>query len=402
MTPTVLMGADVTTTDPLFDDLDLDTLHRRPGGKWQHVAPDVIAAWVADMDFPIPPAVADALAAAARDDLGYPPWLLTGSPLRAAFADRMARRHAWHPAATEVREHTDVLNALQVVLHLATSRGDGVAIQTPSYPPFLATLDEMGRPRVDAPFRRTDTGWEPDVGTLADAVAAHRPKVLLLVNPHNPVGHVYTREELVEIADVARRHDLLVVSDEIHAELVYAPHRHVPFASIGSDAAARTVTLTSASKSFNLAGLRCAVAHYGPQRLLAAVDAQPGDLHGAVSVLGVVGTLAAWRDGDDWQRRLQQVLERNRQRVAAAVAGWSATLPADPPPQATYLYWFDAARLGADCDDPVADVLARARVRLDGGVPFGPGAGHRLRLNFATGAAVLDEMLARLGKLAAG
>ena len=384
--------------DTLFDDLHLDELRRRPGVKWQRVDPHVLPAWVADMDFAVPPVVADAIEhTVRRGDLGYPSWQ-DGNPLRTAFADRMQERYGWTVSADDVREHTDLLQALQLVLHLATNPGDAVALQTPNYPPFLATLETMGRRGVGSPWIRTTAGWVPDIAGLADAVAAHDCRVLLLVNPHNPTGRVLTRAELIEIAAIARRHDLLVISDEIHAELTYEPHRHIPFASLHEDAAARTVTLTSATKAFNLAGLRCSVAHYGSEQLLAMRDSQPPDLYGTVSTLGVAGTLAAWRHGAEWQDRLLRVLDRNRRRVAEALA----SLTGDdhcPMPEATYLYWFEADVLGVG-DEPVDEVLARARVLLDGGAHFGPGGQHYLRLNFATSAPLLEEILTRLASVA--
>lgn len=187
-------------------------------------------------------------------------------------------------------------------------------------------------------------------------------------------------------------------SDEIHAELTYEPHRHIPFASLHEDAAARTVTLTSATKAFNLAGLRCAVAHYGSERLLALRDSQPPDLYGTVSTLGVAGTLAAWRHGAEWQHRLLRVLDRNRRRVAEALASFTGD-DRCPMPEAIYLYWFDADVLGVG-DEPIDEVLARARVLLDGGAGLGPDGQRYLRLNFATSAPLLEEILTRLASLA--
>jgi cystathionine beta-lyase len=381
--------------DPLFDELTVEDLRRRPGVKW-HVAPDVIPASVADMDFPVAPVIADAIEhRVRRGDLGYPCWDEV-HPLRVAFADRMRERHGWSVDPAHVREHTDVVQGVQVLLHLGTAPGDAVAVHGPTYPPFHHTVGAMGRKRVDVPFLRTQTGWSANTAGLADAVAAHACRALLLVNPHNPTGRVLTRDELTEIAAIARRRDLLVISDEIHAELAFAPHRHVPFASLDGDTAARTVTLTSASKAFNLAGLRCSVAHIGPQRLLALRDAEPAELYGAVSTLGVVAAVAAWRHGADWQQRLLRVLDRNRRRVAAAVASW--TSEPDPMPEATYVYWFGADALGLG-DDPLTEVLARARVQLAGGLVFGEDGRRYLRLNYATGAAVLEDVLGRLGGL---
>jgi cystathionine beta-lyase len=383
--------------DPLFDDLSIEDLRRRPGSKWR-VDPDVLPAWVADMDFPVAPVIADAIEhVVRRGDLGYPRWE-DGHPLRAALADRMRERYGWEIDVADVREHTDVVQAVQVLLHLGTAPGDAVAVHTPTYPPFHHTVGAMGRKRVDVPFLRTPAGWDANTAGLADAVAAHDCRALLLVNPHNPTGRVLTRDELTGIAAIARRHDLLVISDEIHAELAFPPHEHVPFASLDADAAARTVTLTSASKAFNLAGLRCSVAHFGPGRLLALRDAEPTALYGAVSTLAVVAAVAAWRQGDEWQERLLRVLDRNRRMVAEAVASWAPADP-DPMPEATYLYWFAADPLGLG-DDPGSEVLARARVLLSAGPIFGAEGRRYLRLNYATGAAVLREVLDRIRSLA--
>ncbi|AEA22580.1 Cystathionine beta-lyase [Pseudonocardia dioxanivorans CB1190] len=385
------------TSDPLFDDLDLADVARRPGIKWRAAGAGVVAAWVADMDFAPPAEVTDAIVDVVRaGDLGYPEWLTTGTPLRAAFADRMADRFGWTFPADEVREHTDLIQGLQLVLHLGSSPGDGVAVHTPGYPPFLATIEAMARKRFDVPFRLTEHGWDPNLPALDEIARSCR--VLVLVNPHNPTGRVLTCDELTEIAAIARRHDLLVVSDEIHAELVHDPYEHVPFASLGADAAARTVTLTSASKAFNLAGLHCAVGHWGPPTLRGVRDAHPSSLFGEVSSLSVAATLAAWAHGDDWQRRLRVVLRRNRDRVATWLAGLGGD---DPVPEATYLYWFDAALLGLTGPDPVADARRDAGVRLEGGPGFGTGSSGRLRLNFATAAPILDEIQRRLEALRA-
>jgi cysteine-S-conjugate beta-lyase len=381
---------------PGFDDLDIERLRAQPGIKWTTCEPDVLPAWVADMDYPLAPVVVEALRQLIENgDLGYPDWP-DGSPLRPAFAARMRTRHAWAAEPDRVREHTHIIQALQIVLDLATTDGDAIAVQMPAYPPFLAALAAMRRRVLPLSWVDTPQGWRLDLSTLADAAARGQCRVLLLVNPHNPTGRVLTEAELDELAGIARRHGLLVISDEVHAELVYPPHRHTPFAALSPDAAACTVTLTSAAKAFNLAALRCAVAHYGPPALLARRDARPPDLYGGVSTLGVAATLAAWRDGDAWQADLLTVLARNRNRVVEHVA---AHLPGvgHHPPEGTYLAWLDvrALRLGEPAQDRV---LRRGRVRLQGGAGFGDGADGFLRLNFATSAGLLEDILAGLGR----
>jgi cystathionine beta-lyase len=377
---------------PGFDDLDLDQLSHRTGVKWARaVAADSLPAWVADMDFPVAPAIRRCLVdLVERSDLGYPNWM-GGTPLRAEFARRMSQRYGWHVDPDSVREQTDLIQALQLILRLRTNAGDAVAVQTPNYPPFLATVRAMGLQTVEFPFVEADDGWIPDFDAFDRALQRHRPKVLVLVNPHNPTGRVLTHAELALVAELAEQFDLLVISDEIHAELIYAPHRHIPFASLSADAAVRTVTITSASKSFNIAGLRCAVAHFGPQSLLTRRDAEPPDLYGAVSAPGVVATLAAWQHGQDWQDTLLRVLDRNRRHVHSVV---TAALPAvrHHPPQATYLSWLDVSTLGIE--EPVDHIRRRGHVMVDGGTSFGPAGGQYLRINFATSASILDRVLA--------
>ncbi|MEU5842243.1 aminotransferase class I/II-fold pyridoxal phosphate-dependent enzyme [Rhodococcus sp. NPDC047139] len=374
-----------------FDDLDFDALSARSGAKWARAVADGLApAWVADMDFPVAPPIADALRDLVdRSDLGYPDWF-HGTPLREEFANRMRMRYGWEPDPGAVREQTDLIQALQLVLHLSTTRGDAVAIQTPNYPPFLASLRRMGLQQVDFPLVDRGEGWALDFETFVPLVARRRPRVLVLVNPHNPTGRVYTREELERIAEIAERYDMLVVSDEIHAELTYEPHRHIPFASLGPEVAARTVTLTSASKAFNLAGLRCAVVHYGPAFLLRRRDAEPFDLYGTVSVPGVIATLAAWREGDAWQQDLLRVLDRNRRHVDEVLR---ERIPAlrHHMPQGTYLTWVNTGPLGID--DPVSAVRDRGRILVDGGVRFGSAARNFVRINFATSRTILDRIL---------
>lgn len=376
---------------PGFDDLRLTELSARKGVKWARaVAAQAIPAWVADMDFLLAAEIRDAVTDVVRTgDVGYPNWL-QGTPLREEFARRMSLRYGWEPDPESVREHTDLIAALQLILRLATQPGDAVAIQTPNYPPFLATVASMGLRTVPFAYRDTPTGWQLDFAEFERLLRQQRPAVLILVNPHNPTGRVHTRAELERIAELAEEFGTLVISDEIHAELVYAPHQHVPFASLGPATAARTVTLTSASKSFNLAGFRCAVSHFGPQELLARRDSEPPDLYGTVSVPGVVATLAAWRHGDRWQRELLDVLDRNRRRVHDALTTALPTV-GHHLPEGTYLSWLDVSATGLE--DPVAVVRRDGHVLVDGGEAFGPDSRAFIRVNFATSQAVLDRVL---------
>lgn len=384
----------------MLDDLDLNhldlaTLTKRPGLKWAvATARGALPAWVADMDFPIAEPIRAALVEAVHSDLGYPAWEeggQTDNPLIEAFVDRMGARYGYALQPGHVRVFTELIQALQAVLHVATRPGDAVAMHLPAYPPFVQTLEAMGRRLVPIPMVDTEAGWSFDADRFAADAAQYGCRALILVNPHNPTGRVFTRDELGALAEVVQRRDLLVIADEIHAELAYEPHRHVPFATLAADLAARTVTLTSASKAFNLAGLRCSVADVAPDSVRAALDALPPLLLGQPSSLAVFGTLAAWRHGEPWLTEVRALLDRNRRLVAQAL----------PPgvrhhlPEATYLAWLDWRALGLG-DDPAAALLARDKVMLSSGPDFGPGGQGYARLNFATSEAVLTEILRRL------
>jgi bifunctional pyridoxal-dependent enzyme with beta-cystathionase and maltose regulon repressor activities len=392
----VLSARIPSAVDPVpdFDDVPLGWLRQKRGVKWHRPGPDLLPAWVADMDFPIAPAIQQAiLAAVTRGDLGYPGW--PAHPLAQPFAQRMSRRYGWSPDPGFVRGVTDLIQAVQIVLTLATSPGDGVVVHTPNYPPFLETVRRMNRVLIPAPLEPGDAaGWSWDHDRLERDVARSRPTVVLLVNPHNPTGRVFTRPELTRIAELAERHEMLVISDEIHAELVHAPNVHIPFASLdpATATAARTVTVTSATKAFNIAGLRVAVAHVGSERLRAAWDRQPPDLFGAPNVLGVEATLAAWSHGDAWLTALNRHLLARRDQVIARLGGTPLRVR---PPEAGYLAWLDCRDAGTPID-PAAWFREHTSVELSSGPDFGPGNEHRARLNFATTGPMLDVILDRM------
>lgn len=373
-------------------DPDIDWLMGKKGVKWGRPGRDVLSAWVADMDFQIAPGIRRAIEQAlARGDLGYPDW--PENPLAEPFARRMQERYGWSAAPGWVRSTTDLIQGLQAVLWLATRRGDPVVMQTPNYPPFLATVETMERTLIELPMQRTATGWDWDLERLEERVRITPPRVLVLVNPHNPTGHVLDGDQLAAIADFAVRHDLIVVSDEIHADLTYPPHVHTPLASLGDEIARRTVTLTSATKSHNIAGLRTAVAHLGPSELRAVWDRLPPDLLGAVNVVGVEATLAAWNDTTGWLESLLDHLDRQRARISRRL--YEMTGVTWHPPMATYLAWLDCTRTALG-HNPASTIRQRARVQLSEGSEFGPGGAHHVRLNFATSTHILDTILDRI------
>ena len=386
------------TRDP-FAHVDVDRLRNGFGLKWGSLAPGVLGAWVADMDFGVPPAVRECvIRLAEREDFGYSFWR-GEDPVAESFAERMAARHGWTPRPGRTRVFADVIQILQVMIEHATRPGDGVAIHVPSYPPFLASIERAGRRIVPLPVTRGERGWGFAAGQLTERLRAEGCRMLVFVNPHNPTGRVFTRDELAALAGAAEELDLVVVSDEIHADLAYAPRRHISFASLGPAAAARTITATSATKAFNIAALRCAVAHVGHDGVWEALSRMPSDYFGDPGIVGRAATVAAWRESADWHADLMRTLERNRRTIER----WAADLPWDlgyHSPQATYLSWFDFTGTPLKGVAPAEHLEREAGVKLAEGADFSQGtpvdtAGYA-RLNFATSPAVLDEILSRL------
>jgi cystathionine beta-lyase len=376
-----------------LDDLDVSVLRQRRGEKWAVYPEDVLPLWVADMDF-APAGPIQRLMQRSLDvgDLGYP---LHPRPTRlpATFVRRAKERFAWNVPARSVELITDVVQGIYVALRQFSEEGEGVVIQTPIYPPFLGALQDMRRELVENPLRLEDDGYVVDLEGLRSVVDA-RTRILLLCNPHNPSGRVLRRAELEGIAEVALSRDLVVVSDEIHWDLVFPGSRHIPFASLSPEIEARTITLTSASKAFNIAGLRCAVAIFGSAELRRRFLECPRHLRGGLSSLGLAATEAAWQHAQPWLDEVLAYLAANREFVAEFVA---SRLPGirHVPPEATYLAWLDCRELELE-PSPYEFFLSRAKVALSDGAAFGvPGRGF-VRLNFATSRRILSEALQRM------
>lgn len=375
--------------------LPIETMRRRRGAKWHRHGPEVLPAWVADMDFAVAEPVQRAIARLVEDgDYGYP-HRDGDDRVEVAFAERMRDRFGWAVDPERVLPVADLVQALVAAVVAFSEPGDGVAVQTPIYPPFLETIDGTGRRRVLAPLVDDGRRLVVDADVLGRALDGGT-RILLLCNPHNPSGRVLGRDELEAVARVAVERDLVVVADEVHSDLVFPGARHVPLATLGEEIAARTVTLNSATKSFNVPGLRCGVVHFGSESLMARFQAAlPDRLLGAVGVVGHDATVAAWRQGQPWLDGVMDLLRANRDRLAAWAAARRPGIVLHPP-EATCLAWLDCAGLAL----PVAPAdffLEEARVALRAGADFGPGAEACVRLTFGTSPAILDEVLDRMG-----
>jgi len=380
--------------DP-FEDVDIEELRRRRTVKWTLYGPDVLAAWVAEMDFAVAPAVRDALLAAVeRQDFGYVEADL--SPLTEVCAAFLARTHGWEVRPNRMFVVADVLAGIAAALDHSVPAGAPVIVPTPAYPPFFEVVELGGRPVVEVAAVVDGDRPTLDLDRI-DAALDAGARAVLLCNPHNPIGRAYQPDELRGLAEVVDHHGARVVADELHAPLVHAGHRHTPYATVSTAAADHSVTVTSASKAWNIPGLKCAQVITTNH-----ADAAVWRGFGVFTVpgptpIGIAASTAAYTDGDGWRTDLLDHLGPNRRRLADLVA---EELPGVGfrVPDATYLAWLDCSALGLD--DPAAFFLRHARVAVSDGPPFGTGFDQHVRFNFATSSAILERMVRAMGAAA--
>src|SRR5919112_2674505 len=371
----------------------LDVLRERRSAKWRTFDADVLPLPVAEYDFELAPPVAEALRTAVeRSDTGYAMAVPAVGEALAGFA---AERWHWALDPVQVFPVADVGVGAVELLRVLTRPGDRVVVSPPVYPPFYRWVPEAGATVVEVPLASTDDGWRLDLSALERAFAEERPAVHLLCSPHNPVGRVHSPDELAALVELARRYDVVLVSDEIHAPLVLPGATFTPLLTVPG-AAEVTIALVSASKAFNLAGLKCAAVVSASSRMAEAVARLPDDLRWRVGHFGVLATVAAFTEGGEWLDRLLITLDRRRAQLGGLLA---ERLPAVrwTPPEATYLAWLDCGSVGTG-DAPRSACLDRGRVALEPGTNFGrPGDGH-VRLNLGTSAEILDEAVARMAR----
>ncbi len=354
---------------------------------------DVIPMWVADMDFAAPPAVAEAvLRRAGHAVYGYP---LFPKEAWDPVVRWLAERQGWTISREWLVRLPGVVPSLYNCVRALTRPGDKVVIQTPVYHPFYPAVESNGRRLVRSPLRLDGQGWAMDLDDLRRQ-ADGRTRMLILCSPHNPVGRVWTRSELEALAGVCRERDLLVVSDEIHSDLVFRGHGQTPFASLSPDALSRTITLQSPSKTFNTAGLGASFAIVADDRLRSRLRQEIEDAGFDISnVFGAQAMEAAYAEGGPWRDELMAYLEGS---LDLAEAFFRERLPRLRflRPQGTYLALVDARGLGLEPSAVFPFFLEKARVQLDDGLKFGPELGGFLRMNMACPRSRLEQALARI------
>ena len=366
--------------------------------KWQEYPDDVLPLFVADMDFRSPEPVTAALRAYIEQGIfGYPRGLHAYDraqlhDLRNVVVERMAHRFKWQIAAEDIVQIPGVVGGLNIACHLEPMRGS-VLVQPPVYPPILAAPFNARRQRVESALHvEDDSGYRVDWKSFRSAIAGN-PGLFVLCNPHNPVGRVFRRDELERMAEMCLSSKVTICADEIHSDLLFDAHEHIPMASLDPEIARHTITLIAPSKTFNLAGLQCAFAIISNSELREQFRAARKGLVPWVNAAGLVGAQAAYRHGQPWLDELLPYLQANREFLADFIKREMPEIRMRKP-EGTYLAWLDCR--GLEFDSPYDFFLKHARVALNDGKTFGPQGSGFVRLNFGCPRSILEEALIRM------
>ncbi|MBC3362417.1 PatB family C-S lyase [Pseudomonas sp. SWRI154] len=371
---------------------DFDLVFERHGTgstKWSRYPAEVLPMWVADMDFAAPPVVIDAL----RKRLEHPMlgYSVAQDNLRAAIAADLWSKYAWRVEPQQILFLPGVEPGFNMALHALVEPQQHVVVQVPNYPPLRHAPGHWHLNKVELAFTPVDGEFHTPLAELRDALRGGG--ALLLSNPHNPLGKVFGREELKAVADICLEQDAWIISDEIHAELCFDGRVHIPTASLSPEIAERTITLMSASKAYNIAGLKTSFAIIQNAKLRERVNGARAGMVDSVNALGLEATRAAYSEAGPWLDALKGYLQANRDYLVEAVKtrlpGITMTVP-----QGTYLAWLDCSALGLD--DPQGFFLKDAKVGLSAGLDFADDAGQFVRLNFGCPRGLLEEGIARM------
>jgi cysteine-S-conjugate beta-lyase len=377
--------------------LPLDELRQRTSTKWRRYPDDVLPLFVAELDYPLAPPITEVLTRAIQlGDTGYTP---PDPGIREAFVQFAERRWGWSIEPSHVGWTGDVMMGVVELLRATITPGDRVVVTPPVYPPFYDCIDEAGGVVERVPLRETEDGWELDLFAIR-AAFADGARAMLLCNPHNPTGTAHRQESLAALADIAAEFGATIISDEIHAPLTQPDAVFTPFLASSPVAARSGFAVTSASKTYNLAGLKCAVMVAGTDQTAQVIRDLPVEVEWRAGLLGALGNVAAFSPASDaWLDSLLAALDDNRRLLAELldehVPGARYRIP-----DAGFLAWVDLTALGWG-DNPAVKILRDAKVALHYGPAFGEeGRGH-VRVNFGCAPEVLREAVERIGALVA-
>jgi cystathionine beta-lyase len=371
---------------------DFDTIHSRLGTgstKWSRYPEDVLPMWIADMDIAAPPAVLQTLRERLDQQiLGYS---VAGPQVRQAIVDDLWAKYAWRVLPEELLFLPGVEPGFNMALHAFVQPGQPVVLQTPNYRPIRLAPGHWNLPRIEVPFAFENGEYLTPLPAMRQAL--NGAGALLLSNPHNPIGKVFPREELLAVANACLDNGALIISDEIHAELCFDGRRHIPTASLSPAIAQRTITLMSASKAYNVAGLKTCFAVIQNAEIRERFNNARCGMVDSVSPLGLEATRAAYSQCGEWLDALLAYLQANRDYLMTAVR---SRLPGVVmhAPQGTFLAWLDCSALGLE--DPQHFFLEQAKVGLSAGIEFGDDSQQFVRLNFGCPRAILEEGLQRM------
>lgn len=380
---------------------DFDRLIERKktdSAKWDNVntlfgSDDVLPLWVADMDFPAPAPVVEAIVRRAE----HPIYGYTRVPagLIQAILQRMDNRFGWKIDPSWIVFTPDVVSAVNAAVRAYSGPGGKVIVQSPAYPPFWSSVTNSGAKSVPNELKLVDGRYEIDFHALEQDFKDPMVRAMILCNPHNPVGRVWSPQELTRMGELAQASKVPVISDEIHCELLYKGQRHYPFASLSEEFLMNSVTCMSPSKTFNLAGLRSAFAIIPNENLRAKFNEARAGLMGGVGLFGYVAMEAAFRYGDEWLEQVMEYIEGNRD---FAIGFLRENVPAIVPikPDGTYLLWLDCRKLSLAPTELKSFFNSKAKVGLNDGPSFGVGGQGFQRLNLGCPRSVLEEALKRI------
>jgi cysteine-S-conjugate beta-lyase len=387
----------IRRVDPILGDCSLAHLRKRTSYKWRTYSSDVLPAFVAEMDFDPAEQLKDAIRAAlAAGDLGYPEKGELGEAFAEFAADRLG---GWSPDPGLVFAIPDVMTGITEVIQALVRPGGGVVINPPVYSPFFFRLELTGRRVVEAPLAAgPDGSYDLDLDVLDHALTLPGTGAYLLCNPHNPIGRVWSREQLTAVADLCDRRGVPVLVDEIHAPLVLPGAQHVPFHTLGHPAARRAVVFTSASKGWNIPGVKCGIAVAGDSASEAILKLRWDAL--LASHLGIHATVAALRRARPWLDAAVAQIDENAGVLTDVLTRYLPGVSYRRP-QASFLAWLDCRALGLG-GDPAAAFLSAGRVALSPGPDFGRQGSGFARLNIGTSPELITEAVRRMAAALAG
>jgi cystathionine beta-lyase len=369
----------------------LSDLRNRKSTKWRSFPKDVLPLPVAEMDFPIAEPIKKALQDMVdRSDTGY---LGPFPEMLEAFKSISETLWSWTPDVSQMRTSTDVGVGVVEVLRTLISPGDAIVLNSPIYDNMWRWINEVKGKLVDVPLINEGMNYQMD---LAGVEAAYKAgaKVHLLCSPHNPVGIVFSKETLSNIADLAEKYGVIVISDEIHAPLTFDSKEFTPFLNVSTAAQRVGITVTSASKTFNLAGLKCALIITQDEKLKERINSMPVSVAFRASLFGAVAAAAAMSESQDWLNNLIYTLDQNRKLLRNLIDSKAPAIGYREP-DFGYLAWLDLSQLGLG-DDPAKLILERSKLAVNAGSMYGPNSKNHIRFNFGTGSEIITEAFDRI------